>query len=38
MNVMVRTFNTNRFETTLEAKFIKKTIGWEKQSENHYQY
>ena len=38
MNVMVRTFNADRFETTLEAKFIKNPIGWEKQSENHDQY
>jgi len=30
MTVMVQTFNTNRFETTSEAKFIKQSMGWEK--------
>ena len=30
MNVMVQTFNANRFETTSEVKFIKQPTGWKK--------
>ena len=30
LNIRVQTFNTNRFETTSEAKFIKQSMGWEK--------
>ena len=30
MNVMVQTFNANRFETTSEAKFTNQSMGWEK--------
>ena len=30
MSVMVQTFNSNKFETTSGAKFIKRSMGWEK--------